>query len=31
MNAGESYDITLLQAFDHGKIVAQAHEVPLLA
>lgn len=30
MNAGETYDITL-QAFDHGKIVAQVHDVLLLA
>lgn len=28
-NAGETYDITL-QAFDHGKIVAQVHDVILL-
>jgi len=30
MNAGETYDITL-QAFDHGKIVAQVHDHLLLA
>jgi len=29
LNAGESYDITL-QAFDHGKIVAQVHDAILL-
>jgi hypothetical protein len=28
-NAGETYDITL-QAFDHGKIVAQVHDVLVL-
>lgn len=30
MDAGESYDI-LLQAFDHGKIVAQVHDALILA
>ena len=30
LNAGETYDITL-QAFDHGKIVAQVHDVLILA
>jgi hypothetical protein len=30
MNAGETYDITL-QAFDHGKVVAQVHDVLILA
>jgi hypothetical protein len=30
MDAGETYDI-VLQAFDHGKIVAQVHDVLLLA
>lgn len=30
MSAGEHYDI-LLQAFDHGKIVAQVHDVLVLA
>jgi hypothetical protein len=28
-NAGETYDVTL-QAFDHGKIVAQVHDVIVL-
>lgn len=30
MNAGETYDI-VLQAFDHGKIVAQVHDALILA
>lgn len=30
MDAGETYDI-VLQAFDHGKIVAQVHDVLVLA
>ena len=30
LDAGETYDITL-QAFDHGKIVAQVHDALLLA
>jgi hypothetical protein len=30
MNAGETYDIKL-QAFDHGKIVAEVHDMLLLA
>jgi hypothetical protein len=30
LNAGETYDITL-QAFDHGKIVAQVHDAIILA
>jgi hypothetical protein len=30
LNAGETYDITL-QAFDHGKIVAQVHDALILA
>jgi hypothetical protein len=29
LNAGETYDITL-QAFDHGHVVAQVHDVVLL-
>jgi hypothetical protein len=30
MSAGETYDI-VLQAFDHGKIVAQVHDALVLA
>jgi hypothetical protein len=29
LSAGETYDITL-QAFDHGKIVAQVHDAVVL-
>ena len=30
LDAGETYDITL-QAFDHGKIVAQVHDYLVVA